>query len=100
MIYGHLLAQTKALVFFAVPHRGADVAFWADFGAKILHFGQLGLGTNPNFVADLKKNSPSFAEISRQFIERAASVTIRTFYETEMLHGHQVISLTPVHKLY
>ena len=28
--WGHLLKHMKAVVFFGVPHRGADVAYWAD----------------------------------------------------------------------
>lgn len=38
----------------------------------------------------LKKNSQIFADISQQFIERAKPLKIRTFYETEKLHGHLV----------
>ena len=89
--YGELLQHVRAAVFLAVPHRGSDVAYWATFAANILQFGQLGLGTNPAYVKALQRNSPTFANISTQFIERAASLSIRTFYETERM-GNQVVS--------
>lgn len=77
-------------MFLGVPHRGADLAYWATFGAKLLQLGQLGFGTNPNFVDALQKNSQEFANISAQFVERAVPLSIRTFYETERI-GNQLV---------
>ena len=51
---------------------------------------QLGLGTNKSFVEALTRNSQAFADISQSFTERAAPLKIRTFYETEKLHGFLV----------
>jgi hypothetical protein len=73
-----------------VPHRGADLAYWATFAANILQFGQLGLGTNSKFVEALKRSSPTFANISGQFVERAVRLSIRTFHETERM-GNQLV---------
>jgi hypothetical protein len=77
-------------VFFAVPHRGADSAYWAGYVANLLKVVQLGFGTNTEFVKALKKNSASFADISQQFIERGARLQIRTFYETDKLYNQVV----------
>ncbi|KAL8925462.1 MAG: hypothetical protein Q9172_002224 [Xanthocarpia lactea] len=88
--YGGLLQSIHGIVFMGVPHRGADSARWASLVANILQVGQLGLGTNTNFVEALKRNSPTFSDISRQFVERAKLLTIRTFFETERW-GNQVI---------
>ncbi|KAL8846162.1 MAG: hypothetical protein Q9221_008730 [Calogaya cf. arnoldii] len=88
--YGALLQSTHGIVFMGVPHRGADSARWASLVANILQVGQLGWGTNTNFVEALKRNSPIFSDISRQFVERAEQLTIRTFFETERW-GNQVI---------
>lgn len=77
----------KASVFFGVPHRGADSAYWANSAANFVKFAQLGSGANTNFVAALQRKSETFADISQQFIERGALLTIRTFYETERLYG-------------
>ena len=76
-----------------VPHRGADSAYWASFVANILQVVQLGWGTNTSFVEALKRNSPTFTEISTQFVERAASLRIRTFFETERW-GNQVVGIS------
>jgi hypothetical protein len=89
--YGDLLQHIRAVVFLGVPHRGADVAYWATFAANILQFGQLGFGTHPVYVKALQRNSPTFANISTQFIERASPLLIRTFFETERM-GNQVVS--------
>lgn len=80
----------KGVVFFGVPHRGSDIAYWANFAASILEVFALGR-TNKRFISALKQNSKTFADISRQFIERAASLEIRTFYETEMMLYNQLV---------
>ncbi|KAL8977069.1 MAG: hypothetical protein Q9205_007057 [Flavoplaca limonia] len=89
-IMGPLLQSTHGIVFMGVPHYGADLARWASLVANILQVSQLGWGTNTKFVEALKRNSPTFADISRQFVERAKPLTIRTFFETERW-GNQVI---------
>jgi hypothetical protein len=89
-LYGDLLGCVKAVVFFGVPHRGTDLAYWATFASRIIQAMQLDFGTNPHFVTDLQKNSRTFADISKQFIERGDMLKIRTFYETEKLYGQLV----------
>ena len=49
----------------------------------MVRYGQLNTGTNTEWVKALQKNSPTFADISAQFVERAAPLKIKTFYETE-----------------
>ena len=83
--YGDLLNSVRGSVFFGVPHRGADAAYWANFAANLLEIAQLGFGTNTKFVAALRRNSETLANISQQFIWRAARLDIRTFFETEKL---------------
>jgi hypothetical protein len=78
------------LVFFGVPHHGADLASWGAFAANLLKIIQLGSGTNTNYVEALQSKSKTFGDISRQFIERGAEVQIKTFYETERLFGQLV----------
>ena len=88
--YGSLLTKVSGMVMFGVPHRGSDVAYWANFGANVLNASQL--GANANFVHSLKKNSEAFLKISQQFIERAADLkTIYSFYELEKLHNILVV---------
>ena len=89
-IYGAVLDSVRALVFFGVPHRGSDLAYWSTFAARLLNTVQLGFGTNTSFVEALKRNSKTFADISQSFIERAEHLKIRTFYETEKLYGNLV----------
>jgi hypothetical protein len=72
-------------MFFGVPHRGADIAYWGLFDANLVKTVQLGFGTNTRFLEDLRSNSKSFADISEQFIARSSKLRIRTFYETEKL---------------
>jgi len=78
------------LVFFGVPHRGSDIAYWGNFGANLLKITQLGFNTNTSFVEALKKNSTTFADISQQFSECGANLPIRTFYETKKLWNQLV----------
>lgn len=89
-VYGDLLNSVRGSVFFGVPHRGADAAYWADFAANLLKITQWGFGTNTSFVAALKRNSRTLADISQQFVERATRLEIRTFFETEKLYNQLV----------
>ena len=89
-LYARVLDSVQALVFFGVPHRGSDLAYWSTYAARLMSTVQLGLGTNKSFVEALTRNSQTFADISQSFIERAASLKIRTFYETERLYGYLV----------
>jgi hypothetical protein len=73
--YGSLLSRVHAAVFFGVPHRGSDSAYWAYFAARLLEFGQLGFGTNSTYVSALRRNSKTFADISQQFIDRGPCST-------------------------
>lgn len=84
--YGDLLRNVRGLMFFGVPHRGADIAFWAGFPATLLEKGLIGFGGNTRFLDALKKNSPEWREISKQFVQRADAIPlIRTYFETERL---------------
>lgn len=89
--YGKLLDSIKAVIFMAVPHRGADLAFWAAFAARLVKDVQLGFRGNPAFVEALQRNSRACADISRQFVGRSAKLSIRTFFETEKM-GNQLVS--------
>ncbi|RDW56552.1 hypothetical protein BP6252_14102 [Coleophoma cylindrospora] len=90
-LYGELLSSIKATMFFGTPHRGSDAAYWATYAAKIFKILQAGRGTNTSFVSALQKNSPEFANISQQWIERALQLIIRTFYKTERLLGELIV---------
>lgn len=79
-------------IFFAVPHRGADTAYWAELATNVLSFTTLGSVGNTSFVRSLTRNSPEFSKISDAFIQPAERFTIiRTFYETEKI-GNQLVS--------
>ena len=86
-MYGDLLRCVHGCVFFEVPHRGAEGTYWANFVTNVIKVALLG-HTNTDFVAALQENSKTFADISQQFVERAVSVRILTFYETETFHNN------------
>lgn len=84
--YGDLLQNVRGLIFFGVPHHGADLAFWAGLPASLLDKALFGFGGNTRFLDALKKNSPEWREISKQFVQRADAVPlIRTYFETEKI---------------
>ena len=75
--------SAAGIIFFAVPHRGADTAYWADLATNVLSFSTLGVKGNANFVKSLRRNSPEFSKISQGFIQPASRFpVIQTFYET------------------
>jgi hypothetical protein len=86
------LDSAAGVVFFAVPHRGADLGYWAALATKALSFVTVGALGNPNFVEGLTRNSAEFAGISKAFVQPASKfVVIRSFYE-QIKIGNQVVS--------
>jgi len=83
--YGGLLEMSKGVIFMGTPHRGADAASWASIVARALGALQMGTGTNKNLLSDLQRNSGALWQISQQFVERASTLKIRTFYEVNKL---------------
>ncbi|SLM37180.1 Tetratricopeptide-like helical domain [Lasallia pustulata] len=89
--YKDVLDNTKAIAFLGVPHKGSDSAWWATFAANALKGASIGTSTNTALVADLKKDSTTLSNISKQFVDRARDLIIYTFYETEVLFGVVVV---------
>ena len=86
--FGDLLRHVQTVIFFGVPHRGADIAFWGHFAAGITKIARFGLSTNDRFVKDLEANSSVLGDISTQFVHRAAELKqVYTFFETAKLNG-------------
>ena len=79
--------NTKAIAFLGVPHRGSDAAWWATFAANAVKVGTAGVSTNTTLVADLRKNSTTLKDISKQFVDRAMELTIYSFYENKTIFG-------------
>ena len=77
--------MAKAIVFMGTPHCGTSTATWGNFAAQVLKAVQMGTATNPSLLADLKKNSETLRQISRQFVEHGSTLTMKTFYETMKL---------------
>ncbi|KND88024.1 Protein SERAC1, partial [Tolypocladium ophioglossoides CBS 100239] len=90
-LYGELLSKIHGIIFLGTPHCGSDVAWWASIPANLLRALQLGTGTNTAYLKALTTNSAEFSLISQQWVERSKNLTIRTFYETEMLCGVLVV---------
>ncbi|KEQ62534.1 uncharacterized protein M437DRAFT_49405, partial [Aureobasidium melanogenum CBS 110374] len=83
--YNELLDSVKGCLFLGVPHGGADSAYWANLPAQMIPYVTLGLRGNPRFLRSLESKSADCVRISRDFVHRAVSLRIRTFYETEKL---------------
>jgi hypothetical protein len=79
--YGELLGSVRGAIFFGVPHRGADVAYWGNVVANICKLTPF--GSNTKFIAPLRRKSGMFAEISQRFVERCKPLQICTFHETK-----------------
>lgn len=67
------------------------MAYWASLPANLINYGSLGFGGSTEFLNSLKKNSEHWRTISKQFVERAEPVQIRTFFETKKIGNILVI---------
>ena len=88
--------MSKGVIFMGTPHRGADAASYGNFAARALETIQMGTATNKNLVSDLKRNSPALWQITQQFVERASTLRIKTFYEVNKLdYMSSLVLLSP-----
>jgi hypothetical protein len=74
--YCELLRNVRGLIFFGVPHRGSDLAFWAGLPASLLDKALFGFGGNTRLLDAGKKSSPEWRDISKQFVQRADAVPL------------------------
>lgn len=88
--YGEVLDKIKGCLFLGVPHRGADLAYWAEFPALSIQAASLGLKANPRFLNSLKTNSKTLMKIADEFVYRSENLEIRSFYETEKM-GNTIV---------
>ncbi len=89
-VYGQLLNSIRGIIFFAVPHRGAELANLVKIFSKVVGF--FGFRVNTKHIALLSKESDPLMEISSQFKNRARRLDIITFIETEKYKSHLVSS--------
>jgi LDH2 family malate/lactate/ureidoglycolate dehydrogenase len=79
------LRQIRGVAFFGTPHKGSDIATWADIFANILRAASLGTSTNRRLTKDLKGNAEVLADISKSFVDRSKALKIVSFYESDMM---------------
>jgi hypothetical protein len=85
--YKQILDSTRGIAFLGVPHKGSGAAWWASFAANALKAAGAGTTTNTSLVSDLRRDSITLTDISKQFISRTAGLQIYSFYETQKLFG-------------
>lgn len=85
-LWNDIVDSVFSIMFFAVPHCGADTAKLATVAANVSRFATFGFAVNKNFIEALNRNSREFRQISDAFIQPASKVQIiRTFYETNKM---------------
>jgi hypothetical protein len=70
-------------MFMGTPHQGSTTASWGAMGADMLRAASLGTSTNTALVKELKENSKTLQEISKDFTFLGVGVMIYSFVETE-----------------
>ncbi|KAH6640994.1 P-loop containing nucleoside triphosphate hydrolase protein [Chaetomium tenue] len=86
-----ILEKVRACLFLGVPHRGSGLADWAKVPVEVAKWLSLGFAGNSNFVNVLKESSKDWVKLSDRFVERADSLFIRSFYETEKYNNVIVV---------
>lgn len=73
-----MVAQIKAIVFLATPHRGSDYAQTLQNVLKVTP----GL-SGKHYVAELEKNSGTLQDINEQFRTVCSDLTLVSFHESQ-----------------
>ncbi|PMD60278.1 uncharacterized protein K444DRAFT_722408 [Hyaloscypha bicolor E] len=76
--YAEIIAQIKAIVFLATPHRGSDYAQTLQNILKVTP----GL-SGKHYVAELEKNSGTLQDINEQFRTVCGDLTLVSFHESQ-----------------
>ena len=83
--------QSKGVVFLGTPHRGSSTAALGKLFGDIVNLAWLATGARmfrggirTALLEDLKQNSPQLIRIANTFTQRAGTLLISTFYETEI----------------
>ena len=84
--YWAISRDTYGVLFMGTPHRGSDMAFWTTVIGKIADVFTLG-SIRTQLLQDLQPKSACLGTICSQFVERAQSLRIFTFYERLKISG-------------
>lgn len=84
--YSAISRDTYGVLFMGTPHRGSDMAFWTTVIGKMADIFTLG-SIRTQLLQDLQPKSACLGMICSQFVERAQSLRIFTFYERLRIHG-------------
>jgi len=83
--YKDILNNIRSIAFLEVSHKASDSAWWATFAVNALKDVSIDTFINTAFVTDLKKNSITLTNISKQFVDRVKNLTLYIFFETQKL---------------
>lgn len=67
--YRDILVNTRGIACLGMPHRGSDIALWADFAGQQPNNAIIDIFTNLALISDLKKVSATLTDISSQFAQ-------------------------------
>ena len=84
--YRTISRDTYGVLFMGTPNRGSDMAFWATVFGKMADILTLG-STRTQLLQDLQPKSAWLGAICSQFVERAQSLRIFSFYERLRIKG-------------
>ena len=65
------------------PHRGSNFATWGTLLSNVINSVTFGQAVRKYLLKNLERGSAMLEEISRQFVQRAVSLQIMSFYETK-----------------
>ncbi|KAJ5362539.1 hypothetical protein N7541_003383 [Penicillium brevicompactum] len=89
-----LLNSLQGILFMGTPHQGSGIASLGAIGADMLKAASLGTSTNSTLVKELKENSKTLREISKDFTFAKAGVKIYSFVETEGMENYRGVIVT------
>ncbi|KAG6361575.1 hypothetical protein INS49_009802 [Diaporthe citri] len=83
--YHDLLQSVHGIMFFGTPHRGSSLANWSTVLGNVASYASLGSKTNWKLSQHLQTESGQLQEISKSFVDRAKTLQIISFYETDKM---------------
>ena len=84
--YHSLVAAIKSVIFMGTPHRGSDAANWSKILGRLANIPMLG-SIRTDLLEDIRPKSELLMNISSDFVERGAGLSIFSIYERKFIPG-------------
>lgn len=96
-LYGPILSDIRAVIFFGTPHQGSDLASRLEVLGRVLEC--VGIGSNAILTA-LTRDGLYLTNLAKSFVDRSSNLRIISFFEQLKVRGVNNVVSNPLTDLF